>query len=99
MSGKLVVAFALLVLLLVSAAAASPDTPATARSNILQKLLAQKEAMKPEVRVARRPHLSEDEREMMTKQIVQALSEVMNSNCMSDRDYQGWVDFGRRDAE
>uniref|UniRef100_A0A3Q3BCI4 Cholecystokinin-like n=2 Tax=Kryptolebias marmoratus TaxID=37003 RepID=A0A3Q3BCI4_KRYMA len=94
MSGKLVVAFALLVLLLVSAAAASPDTPATARSNILQKLLAQKEAMKPEVRVARRPHLSEDEREMMTKQIVQALSEVMNSNCMSDRDYQGWVDFG-----
>jgi len=26
-------------------------------------------------------------------------TEVMNSECMSDRDYQGWVDFGRRDAE
>ncbi|KAK5926920.1 hypothetical protein CgunFtcFv8_022455 [Champsocephalus gunnari] len=23
----------------------------------------------------------------------------MNSECTSDRDYQGWVDFGRRDAE
>lgn len=26
-------------------------------------------------------------------------TEMMNSECMSDRDYQGWVDFGRRDAE
>ena len=26
-------------------------------------------------------------------------TEVMNSECMPDRDYQGWVDFGRRDAE
>lgn len=24
---------------------------------------------------------------------------MMNSECMLDRDYQGWVDFGRRDAE
>lgn len=24
---------------------------------------------------------------------------MMNSDCMLDRDYQGWVDFGRRDAE
>lgn len=26
-------------------------------------------------------------------------TELMNSECMLDRDYQGWVDFGRRDAE
>lgn len=26
-------------------------------------------------------------------------TEMMNSECMLDRDYQGWVDFGRRDAE
>lgn len=26
-------------------------------------------------------------------------TEMRNSECMSDRDYQGWVDFGRRDAE
>lgn len=26
-------------------------------------------------------------------------TEMMNSECMSGRDYQGWVDFGRRDAE
>ncbi|XP_071393252.1 cholecystokinin [Centroberyx affinis] len=50
-------------------------------------------------RIERMPHLSEDEREVMTKQIMQAISEIMNSGCMSDRDYQGWVDFGRRSAE
>ncbi|KAJ3615335.1 hypothetical protein NHX12_018903 [Muraenolepis orangiensis] len=44
-------------------------------------------------------HLSEDGREFMTKQIMQALSEMLNSECMSNRDYQGWVDFGRRSAE
>lgn len=26
-------------------------------------------------------------------------TELMNSECMLDRDYQGWVDFGRREAE
>lgn len=26
-------------------------------------------------------------------------TEMMNSDCMLNRDYQGWVDFGRRDAE
>lgn len=26
-------------------------------------------------------------------------TELMNSECMTDRDYQGWVDFGRRDTE
>ncbi|KAG7281968.1 hypothetical protein CRUP_003026 [Coryphaenoides rupestris] len=44
-------------------------------------------------------HLSEDEREFMTKQIMQAISEMVNAECMASRDYQGWVDFGRRSAE
>ncbi|KAJ8001982.1 hypothetical protein DPEC_G00175070 [Dallia pectoralis] len=45
----------------------------------------------------RMSHLSEEQREFMTKQIMQAISEMMN-DC-PDRDYQGWVDFGRRSAE
>ncbi|CAL8332288.1 unnamed protein product [Merluccius merluccius] len=44
-------------------------------------------------------HLSGDEREFITKQIMQAISEMLNSECSSSRDYQGWVDFGRRSAE
>lgn len=27
------------------------------------------------------------------------LTEMVNSDCMMNRDYEGWVDFGRRDAE
>ncbi|XP_029908021.1 gastrin/cholecystokinin-like peptide [Myripristis murdjan] len=50
-------------------------------------------------RTERLTQLSEDERELMTKQIMQAISEIMNSECMSDRDYKGWVDFGRRSTE
>ncbi|XP_019744954.1 gastrin/cholecystokinin-like peptide [Hippocampus comes] len=50
-------------------------------------------------RTVRRAHLSEDERVIMTKQIMQAISEMVNSDCMMNRDYEGWVDFGRRDAE
>ncbi|XP_037546169.1 cholecystokinin [Nematolebias whitei] len=100
MAGKLVVVGLLLLLLLLgSDAASSPAAAQATGTNILQKLLAQKEKLKPEVREERRAHLSEDERELMTKQIVRAISEVMNSDCASDRDYQGWVDFGRRDAE
>ncbi|KAF7216373.1 gastrin/cholecystokinin-like peptide [Nothobranchius furzeri] len=96
MSGRVIF---VLLLLIVSDAVCSPETTAAGevrQTNVLQKLLAQ---MKAGARSERRAHLSEDQREMMTKQIVQALSEVMNSECMSDRDYQGWVDFGRRDAE
>lgn len=26
-------------------------------------------------------------------------TEMMNTDCMLDRDYQGWVDFGRRDVK
>lgn len=151
MSGKVTVVFALLVVLLVSSAASSPvegkDT------NVLRQLLAKREKVNElgvrqepapwadPARMERRAHLSEDEREIMTKQVMQAISgmllvwmwkcfvfdvsvrwmgrdpercsdvfvcgscrnglftEMMNSECMSNRDYQGWVDFGRRDTE
>ncbi|XP_031145324.1 gastrin/cholecystokinin-like peptide [Sander lucioperca] len=105
MSGKVIVVFALLVALLVFSAAGE------AEETKLQQLLAKREKVRgsadrqkpaPQAspaRMERRAHLSEDEREIMTKQIMQAISEMMNSECMSDRDYQGWVDFGRRDAE
>nr|XP_046261378.1 gastrin/cholecystokinin-like peptide [Scatophagus argus] len=109
MPGKAAVVFALLVALLVSIAASSPRE--AAETNVLQRLVAKRERVtnlngiqEPAprahaTRVERRAHLSEDEREIMTKQIMQAISEMMNSECMSDRDYQGWVDFGRRDAD
>ncbi|XP_055763112.1 cholecystokinin-like [Salvelinus fontinalis] len=48
-------------------------------------------------RMERMAHLSEDQRESMSKQIMQAISEMMNQ--CPGRDYQGWVDFGRRGAE
>ncbi|XP_029353193.1 gastrin/cholecystokinin-like peptide [Echeneis naucrates] len=98
MPGKVTVVFALLVALLISGAAFSPDTGEAKDTSTLQQLLARREAARL-ARPERRAHLSEDEREIMTKQIMQAISEVMNSECMSDRDYQGWVDFGRRETE
>ncbi|XP_034717752.1 gastrin/cholecystokinin-like peptide [Etheostoma cragini] len=106
MSGKIIVVFALLVALLVSSAAGEAE-----ETHLLQQLLAKREKVRGSAdrqklapkasppRMERRAHLSEDEREIMTKQIMQAISGMMNSECMSDRDYQGWVDFGRRDAE
>ncbi|XP_010788805.1 cholecystokinin [Notothenia coriiceps] len=96
MSGKVIVVFALLMALLVSSGEAR-------EAGLLQLLAKRDPAGRQEpapqaspARPARRAHLSEDDREIMTKQIMQAISEM---NCMSDRDYQGWVDFGRRDAE
>ncbi|XP_023122612.1 cholecystokinin [Amphiprion ocellaris] len=107
MSGKVLLVLALLAALLVSGVASSPEPSAAGEAkeeNILQRLLTRREKMRdtksaPQTRVERRPHLSEDEREIMTKQVMQAISEMMNSECMTDRDYQGWVDFGRRDAD
>ncbi|TKS69108.1 hypothetical protein D9C73_003172 [Collichthys lucidus] len=109
MSGKVTVVFALLVVLLVSSAASSPGEAKD--TNVLRQLLAKREKVNElgvrqepapwanPARMERRAHLSEDEREIMTKQVMQAISEMMNSECMSNRDYQGWVDFGRRDTE
>ncbi|TNN71249.1 hypothetical protein EYF80_018597 [Liparis tanakae] len=105
MSMKVVVVLALLLALLPPPAAGEAE-----KTPLLRQLLANREAASrreppppppqvPSARMERRARLSEDEREIMTKQIMQAISEVMNSECMSDRDYQGWVDFGRRDAE
>ncbi|XP_072319799.1 uncharacterized protein [Eucyclogobius newberryi] len=93
--------FAILASLLVSSAAL-PEKQ-TVMDNILQKILSGQDIAKApdasETHVERRAHLSEDDREIMTKKLMHAISELMNSECMSDRDYQGWVDFGRRDAE
>ncbi len=79
MSRKVV--FALLVALLLSSAASSP-----AGTDVLQQLLAKREKVTElgsrqdpapratSERMERRAHLSEDEREIMTKQIMQAIS-------------------------
>ncbi|KAK7930260.1 hypothetical protein WMY93_006655 [Mugilogobius chulae] len=93
--------FAILASLLMSSAAVLEKQ--TLRDNILQKILSRRDTAKgpgaEETHVERRAHVSEENREMMAKQLMHAISELMNSECMSDRDYQGWVDFGRRDAE
>ncbi|RVE75730.1 hypothetical protein OJAV_G00001950 [Oryzias javanicus] len=98
MSGKTALLFALLMALLVSGSASPPRTDGG--SGVLAHKGAEPAGkVRAAAREQRRAHLTEDEREMVTKQIVQALSEVMNSDCMADRDYRGWLDFGRRDAE
>ncbi|CAJ1053702.1 gastrin/cholecystokinin-like peptide isoform X3 [Xyrichtys novacula] len=105
MSGKVILVFALLVALLVSGEASSPREAKDTHG--LKQLLDKRAKVRDSVgreepalrRTQRRTHLSEDEREIMTKQIMQAISELMNTDCMLDRDYQGWVDFGRRDVE
>ncbi|XP_014865171.1 PREDICTED: cholecystokinin-like [Poecilia mexicana] len=104
MSRKVILVFALLVALITSHSAASPQSAAAGQAkgaDVLQRLLAKREEAREAsaTRAERRAHLSEDEREIMTKQVMQAIAEVMNSDCMLGRDYQGWVDFGRRDAE
>ena len=79
MSGKVIVVFTLLVVLLVSSATSSPaDTKGT---NVLQQLLAKTVKVRQQpapqahsARTERRAHLSEDEREIVTKQIMQAIS-------------------------
>uniref|UniRef100_A0A8C1KTC5 Gastrin/cholecystokinin peptide hormone domain-containing protein n=2 Tax=Cyprinus carpio TaxID=7962 RepID=A0A8C1KTC5_CYPCA len=51
----------------------------------------------PQSRVRRSVHLPEDQRELMSRQLLQALSEIIQrEDCGTD--YQGWVDFGRRSA-
>ncbi|XP_072239862.1 uncharacterized protein [Leuresthes tenuis] len=89
MSGNIIVVFALLAALLVSDAASSPETSAAGgdkETNVLQQLLAKREKARdsagrlmPASRAQRRAHLSEDDREIMTKQIMQALSGMVCS--------------------
>ncbi|XP_055040007.1 uncharacterized protein [Misgurnus anguillicaudatus] len=52
----------------------------------------------PETRVKRAVPLPEDQREFISRQILQALSEIIQrEDCITD--YQGWVDFGRRNTD
>ncbi|XP_051532686.1 gastrin/cholecystokinin-like peptide [Myxocyprinus asiaticus] len=49
-------------------------------------------------RLRRFASLPEDQREFMSRQILQALSEIIHrDDCVTD--YQGWVDFGRRSTD
>ena len=87
MSGKVFVVITLLVVLLVSSAASSPVE--AKETKMLQQLLDKREKVKDlggrqnpappafATRVQRRAHLSEDERESMTKQIMQAISGML----------------------
>lgn len=88
MSGRVILLFVLLVALLqCSSAASSPAQPREA--DALRQLLAKREkarlpgsrqeleAPAQSARPARRAHLSEDEREIMTKQIMQAISGML----------------------
>lgn len=84
MSGKVIVMSALLVALLVSSAASSPGE--ATETDALQRLLAKRERARdlsgrqPQAhmaRVERRAHLTEDEREIATKQIMQAISGML----------------------
>lgn len=74
--------------LLVSSAASSPGE--AKETNVLQRLLAKREKVRDVIgrqqqpapqahtaRVERRAHLSEDEREIVTKQIIQAISGML----------------------
>lgn len=83
MSGKVVLLFTLLAVLLAAAASSAGHTKNT---DVLQQLLAKRAkvrvpsgAQQPEpepkaARVERRVQLSDDEREIVTKQIMQAIS-------------------------
>ncbi|XP_052466067.1 gastrin/cholecystokinin-like peptide [Carassius gibelio] len=51
-----------------------------------------------EARVSRSVHVPGDQRELVSRQLLQALSEIIQrEDCVTD--YQGWVDFGRRSTE
>lgn len=92
MSGKALVVFALLAALLLSTAASSPESSAAGDAEVtnrLQQLLAQRQAARESAhrqevapqthsaRTERRAHLSEREREIMTKQVMQAISGML----------------------
>lgn len=89
MSGKDVMVFALLAVLLVATAASSAGS--TKKTDVLQQLLTKAEKVRelsrkqqPEpqpnlARAERRVQLSDDEREIMTKQIMHAISGMLGS--------------------
>lgn len=89
MSGKVAMAFALLAVLLIATAVSSPGH--TKKTDHLQefltntdkvRLLSDKQQPEPVpnlARMERRVQLSDDEREIMTKQIMQAISGMLVS--------------------
>lgn len=88
MSGKVIVMFAMLLVLLVSSAASSSSSSPSGEagdSEALQRLLASRRRAasigKPPAplaaRAERRAHLSDEEREIVTKQIMQAISGML----------------------
>ncbi|XP_063073340.1 gastrin/cholecystokinin-like peptide [Engraulis encrasicolus] len=74
-----------------------------AKRDIARKALARREnsvQTLDNTRVERMLPLPDDQREYMNRQIMQALAEIISQNeCFSDRDYKGWVDFGKRSVE
>lgn len=108
MSGKEVLAFAALAVLLMAAAASSAGN--AQKSDVLQQLLTKTEKVRmlrgkqqPEsqpslAREERRAQLSGDEREIMTKQIMQAISGMLLSELTSPHSASGrlWWFWGFR---
>ncbi|XP_032419850.1 uncharacterized protein LOC116720598 isoform X2 [Xiphophorus hellerii] len=84
MSRKVILVFALLVALIASDSAAAPQSAAAGQAkgaDVLQRLLAKREKAREASapRAERRAHLSEDEREIMTKQVMQAIAGMVCS--------------------
>ncbi|XP_053490685.1 uncharacterized protein LOC128613682 [Ictalurus furcatus] len=58
----------------------------------------QRGAQSRDMRTERFAPLPEDQQRFTSKQLLQALSEmIQRDDCISD--YQGWVDFGRRSTD
>ncbi|KAL2086804.1 hypothetical protein ACEWY4_017863 [Coilia grayii] len=73
-----------------------------ARRDITHKALTRREnsVQSRDARVERMVALPDDQREFINRQIMQALAEIISRDeCFLDRDYKGWVDFGRRSVE
>ncbi|XP_077575440.1 gastrin/cholecystokinin-like peptide [Stigmatopora nigra] len=97
MSGNKMGAFALGLVLLACAAVATSGSKIVEQLPVERNSADRQEPLAP--RTQRWARLSEDQRVIITKQIMQAISEMVNSDCLLERDYQGWLDFGRRNVE
>ncbi|XP_062869349.1 gastrin/cholecystokinin-like peptide [Trichomycterus rosablanca] len=68
------------------------------KSGDRRQLQVQRAIQNREARMERFASLPDDQRQFMSKQLLQALSEIIQrEDCFSD--YQGWVDFGRRSTD
>ncbi|KAG7327703.1 hypothetical protein KOW79_009309 [Hemibagrus wyckioides] len=74
------------------------EAPKASESREIRGLQVQRGAQSGGARTERFAPLPEDQRRFTSKQILQALSEIIQrDDCISD--YQGWVDFGRRSTD